>query len=70
MVGSPSATRLVGVIVGLPSAIKAVGVTVSANNAAAAVSKRVFFTGCSFELELLRDNLPMGVGVHIFAQFF
>lgn len=54
----------------MPSAIKNVGVTVNANNAAAAVSKSVFFTGSSFELELLRDNLPMGVRVHIFAQSF
>jgi hypothetical protein len=53
-----------------PSAMRDIGVTVNANNTAAAHNKRVFFTVISFELELLRDNLPMGVCVHIYAHLF
>jgi hypothetical protein len=57
--------------VGSPSdAIKKVGVTVSAKSAAATANNRVFFTVISFELELLRDSLSMGAGVHIYAHFF
>jgi len=53
-----------------PSAMRDTGVTVNANNTAATHNKRVFFTVISFELELLRDNLPMCMCMHICAQLF